>query len=357
MPSTTNVIIFAVVPIFLLTPGVNGFGVLGLQQSRSPSLRFQISPFARVERTTTTTSALYADGEKDDESIGKGMEDAFKQLDNLKSLDDDVFTVPDRKVQDEAFAKAMETLDLKGLEDVEPPPPEAEAALYSDMASELASASEIDLIDDVKSQLGGVKTEIPKFDPASRDTEKFLEKALTEAIEEASAMADVDKESLLDNKEIMKEIKAIFDRANDELLDGLEDIRKEQMALAESSAERNSQATQDRIREDEERLAAADANMKKMLAKVNVEAKNVEEAINDLRAAQQEIDGGMDSQLIDLKKGGLLKQSILVGALLFSLRAVSDGIAFASGDSTHLLPALIQGGIALLCLAILIFTK
>ena len=129
------------------------------------------------------------------------------------------------------------------------------------------------------------------------------------------------------------------------------------MALAESSAARNSQATQDKIREDEARLAAADANMKKMLAKMNAEAKNVEEAIEDLKAAQQEMDGGMDSQLIDLKKGGLVKQATLVGTLLFSLRAVSDGIAFASGDSSQLLPAIVQGGIALICLAILIFTK
>ena len=123
----------------------------------------------------------------------------------------------------------MEELDLKGLDDVEPPTPEAEAALFSDMASELAGASEIDLIDNVKAQLGGKKTEIRKFDPNSRETEKFLEKALDEAIEEASSKTSIDKESLLDNKEIMKEIEAIFERANDQLLEGLEDIRKEQV--------------------------------------------------------------------------------------------------------------------------------
>jgi len=205
----------------LLLASVNGFGVL--HQSRHSSGRFQISPFS-VEQT----SALHAK-EKDDDAVSKGMEDAFKQLDDLKSLGDDVLTAPDRKKQDEAFAKAMEKLDLKGLDEAEKPTPEAEAALFSDMASELAAGSEIDLIDNVKAQLGGKKTEMPKFDPTSRNTEKFLEKALDEAIEEASSKGAIDKESILDNREIMKEIEAIFDKANEQLLDGLEDIRKEQV--------------------------------------------------------------------------------------------------------------------------------
>lgn len=104
-------------------------------------------------------------------------------------------------------------------------------------------------------------------------------------------------------------------------------------------------------------MAAAESNMKKILQKVDAETKSVEAAIDDLKAAQQEIDGSMDSQLIDLKKGGLVKQATLVGAFLFSLRAVTDGIAFASGDPSHLLPAIIQGGVALICLAIFVFMK
>lgn len=64
--------------------------------------------------------------------------------------------------------------------------------------------------------------------------------------------------------------------------------------------------------------------MKKILQKVDAETKSVEAAIDDLKAAQQEIDGSMDSQLIDLKKGGLVKQATLVGTFLFSLRAVTD---------------------------------
>jgi hypothetical protein len=168
---------------------------------------------------------------KEEDGVSKGMEDAFRQLADLNALGDDSFTVPEKKVQqDEAFAKAMQDLDLKGIK---PSTPEAEAALYSDMASEISGASEFELIDDVKSEMGGSKTIFPKFDQSSRDTELFMEKALDEAIKEAQAKGDasVDKESLLDNKEIMTEIEAIFDRASEQLLEGLEDIRKEQVGI------------------------------------------------------------------------------------------------------------------------------
>ena len=170
--------------------------------------------------------------------LSKGMEEAFRQLGDLSSLGDDSFAVPERKLkQDEAFAKAMQELDLKGIQDsaegktVPEVTPEAEAALYSDMAAEISNVSEMDLIDDVKSDLGSKETTLfPSFDPETRESEKFMEKALDEALQEAKAKgAADDKESILDNKEIMKEIEAIFDRANEQILEGLEEIRAEQV--------------------------------------------------------------------------------------------------------------------------------
>jgi hypothetical protein len=169
---------------------------------------------------------------KEEDGVSKGMEDAFRQLADLNALGDDSFTVPEKKVQqDEAFAKAMQGLDLKGMEGANPSTPEADFALYSDMATEASRSSEFDLEGDVKSEMGGSKTN--KFDQSTRDTEKFMEKALDEAIKEAKAKGDtsVDKESLLDNKDIMKEIEAIFDRASEKLLEGLEDVRKEQVGI------------------------------------------------------------------------------------------------------------------------------
>ena len=43
------------------------------------------------------------------------------------------------------------------------------------------------------------------------------------------------------------------------------------MALAKAQAERNAKQSQERIDEDQERLAMAERNMRKMLAKVNEE--------------------------------------------------------------------------------------
>jgi len=95
--------------------------------------------------------------------------------------------------------------------------------------------------------------------------------------------------------------------------------------------------------------------MEKMLAKVNEETKNVEDAIEDLKRAQVEMDGGVDSQLSSLKSGGIIKQASLVGTLLFTLRSGIDGVAFIAGDSSHLLPATVQAAIAVVCLVAFIF--
>jgi hypothetical protein len=186
-----------------------------------PQLSKSGTPQARVLRAKS-----------DDEDLPKGLEDAFQQLDNMKALGDDTFTVPEPKTQpDEAFAKALEDIDLKGIE-VGTPSPESEAKLYKEMASELEGQSEEDLIASMKEEIEGTSiggTAIPKFDPALKD--KFMEKALAEAMAEAEKKADapIDKSSLLDNKEIMKEIEAVFDKANAKLIKGLEEIREEQV--------------------------------------------------------------------------------------------------------------------------------
>lgn len=327
--------------------------------------------FRYIITTKSSSPILFAakkdnGGDGNNDELSKGMEDAFRQLEELNSFGDDSFTVPERKVkQDEAFAKAMQELDLKEIQQQTgpAPTPEAEAALYSDMAKEISGTSEMDIIDDLKSDLGSdSKTSIPRFDPESRESEKFMEKAFDEALEEAKAKGGeesivVDKESILDNKEIMKEIEAIFDKANEQLLEGLEEIRAEQIELSKASAQRNSKESEEKIKEDEERLAAAEANMKKMLQKVNDETKNVEAAIEDLKRAQEEMGGGVDGQLLDLKSGGIIKQATLVGSLLFSFRSLVDGIAFLEGDTSHLVPAIAQGGIALVCVALLVFRK
>ena len=122
------------------------------------------------------------------------------------------------------------------------------------------------------------------------------------------------------------------------------------MQLARESAERNAKKQAALIEEEEARLAAAESNMKKMLAKVNQETKNVEDAIEDLKRAQLESEGGIDGQLSNLKSGGLIKQATLAGALLFTLRSSVDTIAFVGGDPSHAFPALLQGALAIVCI-------
>jgi hypothetical protein len=200
--------------------------------------RIALSPLMRLDTTaatTTTTSTLLLAEQQDEEppSTGGGMEEAFRQLEELKAIEGDTPPLPERKKkQDAAFAKAMQELNLKDI--VDPPEQasiESEAQLYKDMASELSETTEMDLVAKVKSDLGGTPTVMPKFDPTTRDTEKFLEQALDQALADAEkeAKTEINKDSLLDNKEIMKEIEKIFDKANAELLQGIEEMREEQV--------------------------------------------------------------------------------------------------------------------------------
>jgi len=102
-------------------------------------------------------------------------------------------------------------------------------------------------------------------------------------------------------------------------------------------------------------MELAQGNMKKMLDRVNAETKSVENAIESLKRAQEDSDGGIDSQLVGLKSGGLVKQAALVGALLFTFRGGAETIGFVGGDPSHALPALIQGALAILCIIGFIF--
>jgi len=306
-------------------------------------------------------------------SIGPGMEDAFKELEALQSLGDE--NAPERpkgkpKEKDKAFAKAIEGLDLKDILAQEgggaaTSTPESEVELFRDMASEIdAASSEEELIAaDFKSDLE-MEIEIVESGDASGmptvDTQKFMDKAIKEALQEAKQQdSSVDvadaKEAFLDNKEIMSEIEKIFDKANDDLLEELEEIRIEQAELAKEQAERNSRNTLEKIEENEKRMEIAQGNMKKMLERVNAETKNVEDAIEDLKRAQEESEGGIDTQLAGLKSGGLVKQAALAGALLFTLRSGAETIGFLGGDPSHALPALIQGALAIACIVAFVF--
>ena len=206
------------------------------------------SNISRIQKLRRNRFIAFAGKDDDDEmSIGPGMEDAFKELEALQSLGDE--NAPERpkgkpKEKDKAFAKAIEGLDLKDILAQEgggaaTSTPESEVELFRDMASEIdAASSEEELIAaDFKSDLE-MEIEIVESGDASGmptvDTQKFMDKAIKEALQEAKQQdSSVDvadaKEAFLDNKEIMSEIEKIFDKANDDLLEELEEIRIEQV--------------------------------------------------------------------------------------------------------------------------------
>ena len=338
---------------------VDGFSPIHAEVSRKKSFRPSVQQWAQP-----------------DDDLSKGMDDAFKQLEGLQDLGGDVLSNPEKEKQKEAFAKAMENLDLKDVIDSPPEStPEKELKIYQEMASEVAEKDDTSLYSEVIGDMQDKVTSSPStgkgfgkpvtsatsdvlsFDRKDKETEELFNAALEEALAEAKKKSSerIDKDSLLNDKEIMKEIEKIFDRANDQLMEGLDEIRQEQKSLAAASIARGAEESQKKMEEDEERLRIAEANMRKMLDKVNRESKAVESAINDLRQAQEDLDKDAVGQLSALKSGGIVKQFTLVGTLLFTLRSGVETIAFFAGDSSHLAAAIIQAGIALACFAAFIF--
>ena len=115
------------------------------------------------------------------------------------------------------------------------------------------------------------------------------------------------------------------------------------------SAQQNAASRMELEAENEKRMQVAQESMENMLKKVNQETLEVEKAVRDLKAAQEEL--GQDP-LYKLKSGGIVKQASLVGTALFSVRAVTELAAMAGPNGeAHTLPALIQGVIALVCAA------
>jgi hypothetical protein len=213
--------------------------------------------------------------------------------------------------------------------------------------------------------------------------EEFMNQALDEALKEVKVNKPSSVDSILDDKEIMQEIGAIFERGNDKLMESLEEMRREQVRLcalacllayllsgetesryithshmpnffvqqqelAKASAAKNAQSAKDSMGQEAVRLSQAEASMGAMLKRVNQETAVVEKAVQDLEAAQKQLDNGVISKL---RNGGIPKQAALAGFLLFSVRSLIDTIA-ALNDETLATAALLQGAIAIVCAAI-----
>jgi len=215
--------------------------------------RYDAGIFRSVRATTARASwprALYAKDDAEEEGNEPGMADAFRQLDALASLDDE-----DKETKQALAAKKIaKPADLgeatgtaKEADDI---PPEKEMKLYKDMVVDLETKKEDDLYEDMITDMGGSTDSISRSAPdlksgqrkltveesteskipdAEQDTEEFMNQALREALEDVRVQNPSISQSVLDDREIMKEIEAIFERGNEKLLDSLEEIRKEQV--------------------------------------------------------------------------------------------------------------------------------
>jgi len=289
----------------------------------------------------------------DDSDSEKGMDSAFKSLNELTSLDDD--TAFDREKMKELVSKNAgksgdKVLEIK-LEDMEgnkEVPPENEMKMYSEMLSELESeGGENKMYSNIMGELSGEtgKEFVPPpeeleesilleeatlyedVDGISEESKQdVMQKAIQEAVQEATAMkaGDEDVEALRDivreDEELKKEVEELFEIANQKLLDAVDEIRQEQIIQNQKLAEARAQA----LEEDETRLLAAQASVSTLVDRVNAESKEVESAMRDLEAAKRDLEGDPLLQMSNLKSAGLVKQSTLVLTVLFVIRSVAD---------------------------------
>ena len=240
-------------------------------------------------RYLTTRNARSTDGddfyESPQQPLSPGMADAFRQLESLKSLDDpeEYIPAPDKINIDTALENTSTILSSSAVTSVTVSP-EQDFAVYKNMLQEIeedegaASYAEVldELggsalqIDDIYSQiiteLGGTKMgpspslstsssssssspfsswatkSIPNEDVDVRNTksdgvtisnEQLLDDALKEAMNEVQLNhPQLNERSILNDKEMMQEIETIFDRGNAQLIESLEEIRREQVSAS-----------------------------------------------------------------------------------------------------------------------------
>ncbi len=127
--------------------------------------------------------------------------------------------------------------------------------------------------------------------------------------------------------------------------------------LAESKstkAQSNSGLVATNESENVKRLQNAEQSIQTILQRVNVETSNLEQAVDDLNAANRQIENDF---IWKLKRGGWPKQAALAGLLLLSVRSIGESITAVSSVSAmdseaHLYAALIQGVVAMICAVI-----
>ena len=206
------------------------------------------------------------------------MAEAFRQLESLKSLDDpeEYIPAPDKINVDVALADTSKTILLASTTDnAAAASPEQDFAVYRNMMEEMeveeSAVSYTEVLDElggsalqtddtysqIMTELGGTKKmkpmstsesfsswtktprapngddvadATPKSNGATLSNEQLLDEALKEALNEVQLNnPQISERSILNDQEIMQEIESIFDRGSAQLIEGLEEIRREQV--------------------------------------------------------------------------------------------------------------------------------
>eukprot|EP00978_Attheya_sp_CCMP212_P000526 scaffold1048_cov59-Attheya_sp.AAC.8 len=312
--------------------------------------------------------------EEEEDKLMPGMAEAFGALEGLAE-DSSQKGLPTAK---EAASEILSTNASDSIDDNATP--EEEMKLYKQMISELEKdGGEDATYESIMGDMGGTPKKMALDDadgigslaaatttnteeeqstpsilmdnsssapkPTEQDMEVFMNTAFEEAIKEVKLKSPGTPESdILRDAEMMKEIETYFDDASDKLKAGIDEIRKDQEKLSRDTAEARANVSKG----DEMRLDEAEASVSRMIGKVDNETREVEKALKDLQEAQSALTADPLGQLSDLKQGGVVKQGALVGALLFAVRSITEAVAVVGdGGDAHILPAAIQGGLAL----------
>mmetsp|Transcript_19610 Transcript_19610/g.24181 ORF Transcript_19610/g.24181 Transcript_19610/m.24181 type:complete len:385 (-) Transcript_19610:42-1196(-) len=318
-------------------------------------------------------------GDNEEEDDRSGMIDAFASFDQLSS--NDFESLDDNAINEKKTTTSIK-VDNDVLSDVTLGSADNDeiigdqVQLYAEMYKELETEGEEAIYDNIMGEMTGSDTKsnrimidadgigsLSESDEEtltavelSQDTDEFMNRALKEAMDEvtkttSNALGTEENrelaESILNDEDMMKEINAIFDRANDQLLAGVSEIRDDQAALTKLSADSRS----DSLKNEERRLAQAEGSVERLVDKVKKETLEVEKAMEDLKKTQEDL---MDNPLMkaaDLKAGGIVKQGALVGTVLFTFRSLGE-VFLLSGGPEHGTAAIVQGIIAMVFAAV-----
>jgi len=186
--------------------------------------------------------------------------------------------------------------------------------------------------------------------PSEDGIDKMLNQALADSVQSVQEKLPLELQdstvNIMEDESFKEEIAQIFDKASGDLKSALDDIRKDQNKFAQESAERSAAKASIATQAEQARLDLAEASMVKIISKVNRETAGVELAVEGLKEAQESMSS---DPVMKLASGSLLKQAGLAGTILFTLRSGVDTVAMLGGDSTHAMPALVQGALALAC--------